>query len=417
MPHLYKCLLVALIVPFYSVAQSNYKPGFVITLKNDTLHGVIDYKEWDRNPKEIRFKNSLTPHNIEIFSKANTRAFEISGVEYYQCFTLPISQDQVENNKLSTHPDTTYLTDTVFLRVIATGKHITLYSYTDDIKTHFYFLEAGGTIPEELVYHIYYNPTLSNAVQYVNGYRSQLEDLASKYANVTQLEQRILQVGYNEPDLVKIINVINDNTSSKSLFGSRFFAGIGANSGKLSFTQISGTATGNNSVTYGTSVFPKLTAGIDLFPNKSIQRLLIRVELSLTTSQYNFVTVNSGTPQSTSSLNFKQTTSAIAPQILYNLYNAKQIKVFLGAGTALNFSSYNHYHYVTKYSGSFPDNIKDNYPALSSLWIAFPLRAGITINNRIEVSFCYIPSSSITTDNTTSVNATFFQAGLNYLFK
>jgi len=46
MKHLVKLLLIFILLPFISTAQTNYKPGYVVTLTGDTLHGFIDYKEW-----------------------------------------------------------------------------------------------------------------------------------------------------------------------------------------------------------------------------------------------------------------------------------------------------------------------------------------------------------------------------------
>ena len=39
-------LVTLLLLPLLSIAQSNYKSGYVVTLKGDTLRGYINYKEW-----------------------------------------------------------------------------------------------------------------------------------------------------------------------------------------------------------------------------------------------------------------------------------------------------------------------------------------------------------------------------------
>jgi len=56
MKYFYLPLLLLLLFPFFASAQSNYKPGYVVTLPDDTIHGFIDYKEWDKNPEKISFK-------------------------------------------------------------------------------------------------------------------------------------------------------------------------------------------------------------------------------------------------------------------------------------------------------------------------------------------------------------------------
>ena len=75
-------------VSLSSFAQSNYKPGYVVDLKNDTLKGFIDYQEWEINPKEFTFKSNLNQSEPQIFSIDNANAFGITGAEYFQKFTF-----------------------------------------------------------------------------------------------------------------------------------------------------------------------------------------------------------------------------------------------------------------------------------------------------------------------------------------
>ena len=49
----------ALTLPLCSLAQSNYTAGYVVTVKGDTLHGYIDFREWYINPSFIDFKTLL----------------------------------------------------------------------------------------------------------------------------------------------------------------------------------------------------------------------------------------------------------------------------------------------------------------------------------------------------------------------
>jgi hypothetical protein len=69
-----KLLLFFFLLPFFSLAQTNYKPGYVVTLKGDTLRGFIDYKEWIKNPKYISFKNTPGNREVESFSPQSANA-------------------------------------------------------------------------------------------------------------------------------------------------------------------------------------------------------------------------------------------------------------------------------------------------------------------------------------------------------
>ncbi len=428
MTHFYKALLAVILFPLLTSAQSNYKPGYVVTLQGDTLKGFIDYKEWDKNPVSINFKATTGSSEGQYFTVKNAGSFAITGLEYYQRFILSISQDQVDIGKVTARPDTTHITDTVFLRLSTKGKYLALYSYTDNIKRHFFLLDAGDPQPEELVYQAYYNPDESSSIHHINRYRGQLQFLAQKYAvNNGNLDKQILAADYREPDLANIVQTINGSTGpqfkTQNLAGSRWFAGIGVNYSNLKFTEPpftgpGGTGAQKSSVNNNTSIFPEIKAGIDFFPNKSVQSLLIRIELSASLNQFKVTnTYDSGTVPSTSSINFTQYNSALTPQIIYNIYNKAKLKAFIGGGIALNFSAYNKYQYIINYGSLFPEIVQNNYPVFSNFWVSFPIRAGVAINNKIEISICYVPSSSITTDNVApSANITSYRAGVNYLF-
>jgi hypothetical protein len=424
MRYFYQTLLsFFFLLPFLSSAQTNYKPGYLITLTGDSIRGFIDYREWDSNPSSITYKKTLISGSPEEKSSQNTSAFGIDGLEYFQLFTLPLSQAQVDLNKLATHPDTTTKVEAVFLKLLAKGKYITLYKYTDNIKARFFISGPGQTQPAELIYNAYYNPDAASSVQYINRYRAQLQYAAQQYnTNSPQLGKQIANANYNEPDLIKIAQLINGSTGSSQqagpkVSGSQWFAGLGVNNSELKLTQTAGTSTGNGTVNTAYSLFPTIRAGINFIPNVNTKRLLIRAEVSLTSNKYNITVYNTGSTQSVSHLNFKQFTPAIIPQIQYNFYSTKALQVFASAGAAVNFSFYNQYQYITTYSSSFANYVQSNYPDLSKLWVSFPLRAGVVLNNKIEISVCYIPSSSLTSNNVAvSANTTAYQAGITYIF-
>ena len=418
MKNIYKFLFLFLL-PLTSIAQSNYKPGYVVTLKGDTLHGFIDYKEWGRNPKDIRFKNSLSTGAAEGFSTKNAGAFAVTGLEYYQCFVLSISQDQVDMGKLETKPDSSYLTDTVFLRIIAKGKHLTLYSYTDNIKPRYYVLETGENLPQELSFHAYFNPNESASVQYINRFRTQLENLAQKYeVNTDKTQEQIVRANYAEADLIKIADVINGTSSrqfnTQKLFGTRLFIGIGVNYNTQVFAG-DNTSQGDISFPQKTTITPKISAGLDFFPNKNVQRLFLRAEVSFTVDNYNLSNTMAG---DVLNLSFNQYMVSVIPQIFYNVYNTESLKVFLNVGVSVNFSSYKNYSFTEQFGSSSGANLYSALP-LDKTWESFPIKAGIILNKKLEIYAGYTPSESITgvlsSINTVGSVST-YQAGISYLF-
>ncbi|MFI5162807.1 MAG: hypothetical protein ACHQHN_16115 [Sphingobacteriales bacterium] len=424
MKYLYVFLWVIFLFPFFVSAQSNFKPGYVVDSKGDTLRGFINYKEWDRNPSDITFKKNATDKALLKFGIHNASAFVINGFEYYERHIVSVSQDFTYFDKLTTTLDTTTKVDTVFLRVLNKGTIVALYSYTDDIKERYYESETTDNQPKELIYHIYLEAD-SNAYgrlseKYINRYRTQLHYIAEKNNLINQsLETRISESSYAENDLFKITALINGSTAkqfvSPNQFGIRWFAGVAAQYSSLKFNGdllVAGAPASNN-------ITPRLSVGINVFPNVIIQKLYFRLDLSFSYNHYNFfANAPNITPSGANvSLNFWQFNGTLAPQLVYNFYNRNKFKIFLDVGAAFNQSFYNNYQQITRYA-VFPADIRNKYPELYHSWTAFPLKAGITVNKKFELYIGYTSATPIAAGSNARYTAdvTSYMIGLNYLF-
>src|ERR1700750_2801584 len=135
MKNFYKVLLAVILLPSLSLAQSNYKPGYIVTLKGDTLRGFIDYREWDKNPDAISFKSALTDSKPRQFTPDQARFIKINGQEAYQHYAGPISMDITDKDHMGYQRDTSSRVASVFFRVLQKGKNLSLYSYTDNLKS------------------------------------------------------------------------------------------------------------------------------------------------------------------------------------------------------------------------------------------------------------------------------------------
>src|SRR6185503_16599019 len=158
-------ITAAMLLPFFSFAQSNFKPGYVVDLKGDTLKGNIDYREWEKNPRQISFKNNAG--TIAIYTPQNSKAFAVNGLEYYEQHAVKISLDKIDPTIAGGVVDTSYRIDTVFLKAITLGRYLSLYRYDDDIKPRFYALSHGDAVATELSFHIYVDA--NSVVHDVNG--------------------------------------------------------------------------------------------------------------------------------------------------------------------------------------------------------------------------------------------------------
>jgi hypothetical protein len=414
MKYLYLLLILVLLRPFYSSAQSNYKSGYIVTLKGDTINGFVNYKEWDRNPKKIIFKESRESEKKE-YSCKNIKAFTIKGYESFKREIIGISQDEVETSRLVASIDSTKIIDTVFLRLIATGNKVCLYSYTDQIKQRFYIDNHGQV--DELTYHIYINPIDGISIVTQNTYKIQLQKLAIEYnAGSVDLIDDIQNAVYKNYSLSKIINKINGNINAPRISqrdGSRFFIGIGVNSSSVNIE-------GDNELSNAksaTSVFPEIKIGADYYLNKNVGTVIFRTELYFTGSktqfQYSYVGGSSIT-QIQQFLKYNAYNIGLEPQIVYNIYNADNLKVYLDVGIAINY--YKSYNETTTYIPSGTSSTSPvSFPITSPFLFDIPVKIGLVLGKKFDVYAGYVPKSTLNQDNYT-LNIKHYEAGINYLF-
>lgn len=399
-------ITAALLLPFLSSAQSNYKPGYVVDIKGDTLKGSVDYLEWERNPKQVTFKS--TTGTVQQFTPQSSNAFAVTGFEYFEKHVVKISMDPIEATSATNMLDTSYRVDTVFLKTMTKGRYLSLYSYSDAVKTRFYAWSRGDAEPTELAYHVYLGT--NSAPVHVNRYRFQLQNIASgNNVNGSKLAGLLSESAYTDRDLLRIAAAINGTDPSQlksgDKVGTRFFVGAGVNYNGMSFS-------GDIEFPSNYSVFPKVSAGIDIFTNKNVQRLFVRVEIGVTGDQH-----DSKNSYERSELKMQQVTASLALQAYYNFYNGQNLKVFAGGGLSLNNSTYPTHYYITLGGIDVTPIKQNNFPDYYKLWETILLKAGVTINNRIEIYAGYVPSTTIT-DQFLAFDGrvTSYQAGVNFLF-
>src|SRR5579872_1673692 len=213
-----KIVLAVIVLPAFAWAQSNYKPGYVVTVKGDTLRGFINYRGWDLTPRVISFKNSLKENAVK-FSARDIVYFSVGKVARYQRYIGLISMDNVSEDHMIEFRDTSYRVDTVFLEVLQKGKNIALYSYSDAIKSRFFVGENPDYAPVELVYRLYYDmdhadfETQKGRTVNENTYMKQLFAFAVKYhADSPALMRELNYYGYKDYYLVQVVKMINEGT-------------------------------------------------------------------------------------------------------------------------------------------------------------------------------------------------------------
>ena len=404
----FKFFMAVTLLPAAVFAQTNFKPGYVVTNSGDTLRGQVDYRQWDRNPREMHFKQNNGAWNI--YSINNAKAFAVLDAEYYERYAITATNADTQLSRLSTL-DTSVRADTAFLKVLHKGKIVDFFEFTDKIKTRYYIKEASQAKPAELIYETYLSEENARQIVTRRAYRQQLIRLAFITGeNDKKTINQINRAEYTEDNLVPIINKLNgvsSNTTTLSSTGSiDWFVGAGIN---YQTVKYKGEVVGGTSKT---QLFPMVDIGLDFTSNKYVNRYFFRVEVYFTGNN-EIIT----TDQFTQTIN--QRTFGFSPQFFLNIYNSDAVKFFLGAGPAINYSSYPK-NASLRHIGIYPDNVRlyDDYPQWRKFNINLPLHAGVTLNQRFEFNFCCVLSPAIT-DSYMEFAAmpTIYRVGVNYLFK
>jgi hypothetical protein len=410
MKPLIKSLLTALLLlPFFSFAQSNFKPGYVVSAKGDTIRGLIDLKD-ALYPQDITFKK-LAGDASQSFKPNEIKYAEVYNAASFLAYKGPISTDRTEISKLAIGRHTDSKSVTVFLRLEQGGPNASLYSYADNTKTRYFIDNKQDGQPTELSYRIYFSAGEGTQTKTEEGYKAQLLELANKYVtDGNGLLDRIERAKYDVEDLRSITRGINNTKGAKKASVNNnavFFIGLALNS--TSFKP-EGTDFPFFNPKSHTSVFPKISAGINLYPNPDVGKLMFKLEASFTRNSYktDVDSYTDGRPLSKSNYGFDQNVYAFSPQIQYHLYNGNDFKFYINGGPSLNFSNYKGNSYHNNYSGQTAE------PALetSSAWVSYPVKAGIVLGKKLDAGVTYV----FPTESASSIKATSVQVGLSYLF-
>jgi len=407
-------LLLFGLLPFFALAQANFKTAYVVTTAGDTLKGFIDYKEWSHSPTSVKFSTEPAGSNPQVFTAIAAKGFGVTGVETFVSFSGHISADRNVPPDVSTGIDTSTINASVFLKQLNTGPQVILYECTDDIKTRF-FISKKGQLPQELSYHVFIDTT-GSGVRETSTFRGQLKVLADTYAPGNEaLQKSIDHIRYSESDLMKIVDQLNHTKTVKKVSSDkamRFFAGGGVNSISTKFAGDNNFSAAANK----TVLTPLVSAGVDFFANPAVQQLLFRIEASYWYQSRSFYVNTASDFGSAISERYslKQSSVTVTPQIMYALFNQVNSKIYLGFGAALNYSAYHNGPHVITYTVS-GDQVVEPY-GFEKFWFNFPVEASGMFNKHIEINIKYYVTGGYSNYNNFNLKSDILSLGVHFLF-
>ena len=178
---------------FETLAQKNLIEASVITNKNDTLNGSIDYREWNLNPISIHFTDKNGKRSL--FKPDDIKGFNIPNKDYYISAHVSLDLTSFQTKDLMENLPQYSVKDTaLFLLALVKGK-ASLYYFKDRNNREHYYITKDNSNPEELVIK--------------KSYRSTSEVHTESYGSVVTVEifKGQLSLLLNDcSDLKKLIN-------------------------------------------------------------------------------------------------------------------------------------------------------------------------------------------------------------------
>ncbi len=180
-----------------SFSQKNMLPGYIIQQNGDTLYGMIDYRNWKKNPKSIKFSKNNHKKLSELSPK-DIKEFKVNDEMYVSAkVNTEISSEELKwlnyNSKLD------LISDTVFLKILFKGDK-SLYVYSFKTKNNFYIDNNSNF--ELLKYKKYFKTKNGNkGIAENKNYLGQLSVYLKGYPNINS---KLKKTKYKQSDLYKL---------------------------------------------------------------------------------------------------------------------------------------------------------------------------------------------------------------------
>ncbi|MCC3156584.1 PorT family protein [Hymenobacter sp. 15J16-1T3B] len=198
MQHAYRLTALLLLSGAASLtaqAQTNFQPGYVLSLSGDTLRGSINFRDWDQNPKTVEFRPASGTSRT--YHTGGIRGFGVAGEQYTSASVqVDASPHQVQN--LPSSPAFYARQDSIFLRTLVAGPK-SLYYYKDrNSKEHFFIRQR-----EQFELLIYKQYLQAKSIVANKGYIGQLQ---LYLADCPTLAPRLRGAAYTQQSLTDVFS-------------------------------------------------------------------------------------------------------------------------------------------------------------------------------------------------------------------
>lgn len=196
--------------------QKNFVSGFVVLNSGDTLKGLISDEDWKINPKVIHFKVNTEDH-VRYYTPLTIRMFRVTNANWYVSYTGEVDGSSLRTTELKFNPAPPTVMDTLFLRVLVSGKTTLFYARDHRERDHF-FIQQKDSAVTELIYNKFLIKDYQGTHIKVNeAYRSQLVQLVSDCA---ELSAKIMGIPmeYKRDAFTSLIQQYNNCAGGKPVY-------------------------------------------------------------------------------------------------------------------------------------------------------------------------------------------------------
>ena len=195
-----------------AICQKNFLPGSVINATGDTLRGFIDYRNWEKNPDKIVFRETLTGAD-KYYTPLTCTRFLVSD-EVYESATVDIEVSPEKLADLSWEATPLIERGAFFLQTLIHGHKSLLYLRDEKGKDQFY-IRQGSNI-ELLVHKKYIRKSDGKRLVYENN--NYLGKLRLYFQDCSTIQDRLQRVIYEKQSLKKLFDFYYSCTQSEVTF-------------------------------------------------------------------------------------------------------------------------------------------------------------------------------------------------------
>lgn len=326
-------LVCGLFLSTFSYAQKNYLPGKIITTQNDTIAGYVDYRNWEKNPAEIRFKKEESSSEV-IYSPLQISRFEVNNEAYIGAIIeSEVSPSKI--NLLQRGSTPVIRMDTVFLQVLIEGP-VSLYHYKNDVENNNFYIRENAAF-ELLIYKKYLLGEEGKTL--INENKKYIGQLTLYLGNCPTIQSKINTSTYNERSLLNLFEIYHKCIGIQSNHQQgpqKIKFEVGALAG-LSVSTFNFSGQGHEQIRQADyELSTNFMAGlfIDMILSKNLGKWSINNELNFTpyTITGKYAEQENPNLYTESDLTFNHTYLKLNNMVRYRFYSTKSIAIYTNLG-------------------------------------------------------------------------------------